>query len=151
VHLPPLRDRKEDIPFLIDKFLESAALELGKKKPNVPKQLYTLLSTYDFPGNVRELRGMVFDAMSICGTSTLSMDSFRLKVQKENSVNQGATEEKGAGLDRKVQFSGTLPTLREIQDLLIEEALKAADGNQTIASGILGMSRRALNNRLSRK
>lgn len=151
VHLPPLRDRKEDIPFLVDKFLDVASKELHKKKPTVPKQLYTLLSTYGFPGNVRELRSMVFDAMSVHETGTLSMDSFRSKIHKEDRLQPGAIIAPAPGLGQKVLFSSNLPTLREIQEILIQEALKAADGNQTIAAGILGMTRRALNNRLSRQ
>jgi DNA-binding NtrC family response regulator len=150
IHLPPLRDRKDDIPILVDSFLESAALEMNKNKPTPPKQLFTLLSTYDFPGNVRELRSMIFDAVSLHQSGTLSMDSFRSKVQKTScdvvDANAANTDE-----NKKIQFSGILPTLKEAQDILIDEALKAADGNQTIAAGILGMSRRALNSRLSRQ
>jgi DNA-binding NtrC family response regulator len=151
VHLPPLLDRKEDIPFLVDKFLEAASMELHKKKPSVPKELYTLLSNYSFPGNVRELRCMVFDAMSLHSSGTLSLESFKSKIFIHNDAIPNISQTPLAHSDKKVQFSATLPTIKEIQELLIEEALKAADGNQTIAAGILGMSRRALSSRLSRQ
>ena len=64
VHLPPLRERREDLPLLIDYFLETASQTLGKKKPTPPKELFILLSTYHFPGNIRELQSMVLDAVS---------------------------------------------------------------------------------------
>ena len=151
IHLPPLRDRKEDIPFLVDKFLGLAAEELEKKKPNVPSQLYTLLCTYAFPGNVRELRGMVFDAMSRHVSGTLSMESFRLKLQLDPGADKSNSKSLSGNNEKKVIFSDNLPTLKEVQNLLIEEALKASDRNQSIAAGILGMSRRALNSRISRQ
>src|SRR5690349_6554037 len=65
VHVPPLRARPGDIPILLDHFLEEAAASLGKKKPAVPKELPILLASYPFPGNVRELRAMVYDALSL--------------------------------------------------------------------------------------
>jgi DNA-binding NtrC family response regulator len=126
-------------------------LELQKKKPALPRQLYTLLSTHDFPGNVRELKNMVFDAMSRHDSGILSMDSFKAKIHhgnKTNSLSIRPPHEESRG---KIEFCGTLPTLKEAQEILISEALKTADGNQTIAAGILGMSRRALSARLSRQ
>ena len=63
--LPPLRERYDDLPLLIDHFLNQAASELGKIRPTPPPQLTTLLATYSFPGNVRELRGMIYDAVSL--------------------------------------------------------------------------------------
>jgi DNA-binding NtrC family response regulator len=51
VHIPPFRGRTEDIPFLVDHFLREASKNLGKKKPTPPRELFTLLSTYNFPGN----------------------------------------------------------------------------------------------------
>ena len=64
IHLPPLRERAGDIPLLISHFLESAAEKLEKQTPTPPPELLTLLGTYHFPGNVRELEGMVLDAVS---------------------------------------------------------------------------------------
>ena len=154
IHLPSLRERKEDIPYLVDKFIDMAAQELGKKKAVPPRQLYTLLAAHSFPGNVRELRGMVFDAMSVHLSGTLSMHSFREKMQLGNGTDSDSGRSEFRSDDKctkRVIFDGSLPTLKEIQELLIEEALKAADGNQTIAAGMLGMSRRALNSRLSRR
>ena len=75
IHIPPLRERMDDIPILVDHFLEEASHAVDKKKPTPPKELFTLLGIYDFPGNIRELQGMVFDAVSNHSSKILSISS----------------------------------------------------------------------------
>ena len=82
IHLPPLSERMEDLPPLVDRFLDEASDLLQKPKPAVPPELFTLLRNYPFPGNVRELRSMVIDAMSAPTRGTLSMDVFRKQVRR---------------------------------------------------------------------
>ncbi len=149
IHIPPLRERKDDIPLLIDNFLEKAAEKLNKKKPTPPKELYTLLSNYHFPGNIRELEGLIYDAVSIHRFGVLSLDSIRNKIFTDikKDVDLESTEENLS----KIVFPENLPTLKEVEEALIQEALKRADNNQSIAARLLGLSRRALNNRLNRK
>ena len=153
IEIPPLRERKIDLPYLIDHFISKASAKLNKKRPSVPKELYTLLSNYTFPGNVRELEGMIFDAISQHISGILSLESIRNKIsdfknEKNNrgSRNNNSNEEH----DELLNFPGKFPSLKEAEDYLIEEALKRAEGNQTIAAELLGISRRALNNRLHR-
>jgi DNA-binding NtrC family response regulator len=150
IHIPPLRDRKEDIPSLVEHFLERSADELGKKKPTPPKELTTLLSTYHFPGNIRELEGMIFDAVSRHESGVLSMESFKAKIGYRQTDYAEGLDEPTSGEDRKLLFPEQLPTLKETEQMLIDEALKRSDGNRTIAAQLLGLSRRALSNRLSR-
>jgi len=151
--IPPLRERKIDLPYLIDHLVSKASRELGKKRPAVPKELYTLLSNYPFPGNVRELEGMIFDAISLHTSGILSLESIRKKINDynlernnkfsiPNNVNRHNNE--------LIYFPGRFPTIKEVEDAVIDEALKRADGNQTIAAELLGISRRALNNRIRR-
>ncbi|MGK9477126.1 sigma-54-dependent transcriptional regulator [Melioribacter sp. OK-6-Me] len=149
IHIPPLRERKEDIPLLIDHFLERAAEKLNKKKPTPPKELYTLLSNYHFPGNIRELEGLIYDAVSRHRFGVLSLDSIRDKIF--SSMKKDTPPEQTEEVLDKIVFPENLPTLKEIEEALIKEALKRADNNQSIAARLLGLSRRALNNRLSRK
>lgn len=147
IHLPPLRDRKEDIPLLVDHFMQKAADEIGKKKPTYPRELITLLKNYSYPGNIRELEGLIFDAVSRHQSGILSMETFRDKFAKlEDLYTEPLTEQD----DMDINFGDPLPTLKETESRLITEAMKRADNNQTIAADMLGLTRRALNNRLQR-
>ena len=65
VRIPPLRERPEDVEPLLRRFLQEAAGELGKSVPRIPRGLMPCLEDYDFPGNIRELRALVFDALSV--------------------------------------------------------------------------------------
>ena len=80
IHLPPLRERLADIPMLFVHFLESAAARLEKQTPTPPPELITLLGTYHFPGNIRELEGLIRDAVSQHKSGVLSTASFRQEI-----------------------------------------------------------------------
>ena len=153
VHLLPLRERKEDIPLLVDAFLAEAAEAEGKRKPTPPAELYTLLSTYDFPGNVRELRMMVFDAVLRHTGGVLSLESFRKTVGTRDAPPVGEASPGTAAPAGAPPLFGDLsrlPTLKETVDQLVAEALARARGNQGIAASLLGITRQALNKRLVR-
>ncbi len=145
VHIPPLRERKGDLPLLLNSFLEIMAKELDVKTPKFPKELITLLGTHHFPGNVRELKAMVHDALYNHSNGSLSMDRFKEAISnKEVDDGEKVCKEGFWG-------QGELPTLKEAEEYLINEALRRAKGNQTIAASLLGLTRQALNKRLSRK
>jgi len=76
VRIPPLRDRTGDLPALVNHFVREAAHDLDRKPPVVPDRLYRMLSRYDFPGNVRELRAMVFDAVARSSGGPLPVEPF---------------------------------------------------------------------------
>jgi DNA-binding NtrC family response regulator len=146
IQIPPLRERKGDIPLLLDHFLKEAARELGKKKPTPPKELVQLLATYSFPGNVRELRAMVYDAVSMHRDRILSMESF-FKVINRPDPEVGSAV---ATLQEHNPFAGFehLPTFAEGAELLVTEAMARASGNQSIAARLLGITQSGLNKRL---
>ena len=148
VHVPALRDRPDDLPLLLDHFLEKAAKTLGKKKPTYPDELVTLLNSYHFPGNVRELETMAFDAVSKHQSRILSMDAFKSRIFR------GMDRENRPGADpgEATMFSQcrALPTLKEATRDLIREAMKRAKGNQSIGARLLGITQPALSKRLSR-
>ena len=148
IHIPPLRRRREDLALLVEHFLEKASKVLDKKKPTPPAELITLLSTYHFPGNIRELESMIFDAVSSHASGKLSMDSFKTHLVKTASTDVADLPPENGAL---IGFSHQLPTLKQIEQLLIDEALKRANGNQSIAALSLGISRQALNKRLKKK
>jgi len=148
IQIPPLRERLGDIPLLVEHFLQRAALELGKKKPTPPRELFQLLASYSFPGNVRELRAMIYDAVSVHRDRVLSLESF---IRAIGSAGEGAVGE--ARLTGEGLFKGmeTLPSITDAVEQLIAEAMARADGNQTIAARLLGISQPALSKRLSRR
>jgi DNA-binding NtrC family response regulator len=145
VRIPPLRERKQDLGVLVEHFLEKASVAMEKKKPSAPPEILTLLETYSFPGNVRELESLLFNAVSMHTSKKLSLEPVREHLQGESRVARAMPE---AG--PLVSFSETLPTLDEACDLLIDEALRRAKGNQTIAAHLLGMSRTTLSKRMRR-
>ncbi|HIJ77986.1 MAG: sigma-54 dependent transcriptional regulator [Desulfobulbaceae bacterium] len=147
IHIPPLRERFDDLPILVDFFLEHAAQKLAKNKPAYPKELIDLLGTYDFPGNIRELKNMIFDAVSKHKSKTLSMESFKNYIHHKRPHLDGVIN---TPQDAVTPFAAlaSLPTLKEAGFLLIQEALNRANGNQAIAAELLGITRQALNWRL---
>ena len=148
IDIPPLRKRKEDIPALVDHFMRKSSKTLGKKNPTPPKELYSLLKNYHFPGNIRELESLIFDAVSRHKSRVLSIESIREKVG--HSIEQLNEDSDDMLVDQYIRFSEQLPTLKASEMMVIEEALRRANGNQAIAAQLLGISRRALNNRLMR-
>jgi two-component system nitrogen regulation response regulator GlnG len=150
IQLPPLRGRIEDLPHLTNHFVEKAAQTLGKPVPNVPVALYQWLRNYSFPGNIRELEGMVFDAVARCQGNVLPLQSFKDACDIENLPFSTGSPQEDA--DSALNWlPERLPTLKEAEDVLIAEALRRADGNQGAAAALLGISRQALNKRLIRR
>lgn len=149
IKIPPLRERSEDIKCLTNYFLGKAAHEMGKKTPTPPVQLYTILYNYSFPGNIRELESLIYDATSRHKSGILSLDCFRKLLEKQDiSFDEEISSNKISSI---TDFFDDFPTLKEAEGFLIQEALKNAEGNQSITASLLGISRQALNKRLSRK
>jgi two-component system, NtrC family, nitrogen regulation response regulator GlnG len=146
--LPPLRQRTSDLPSLVSHFVDKSARVLNKTVPAIPPALYSLLKTYSFPGNVRELEAMTFDAVTRHQGAVLSLQSFKEAIGVTSSLIEVEPQFSSAP---EGPFPDRLPTLHEAEEALINEALARADGNQGVAAGLLGISRQALNKRLSRR
>ena len=150
VCIPPLRSRLDDLALLLDCFISYAAQSLDRSAPSYPKELITLLSSYPFPGNLRELQAMVFEAVARSSSQKLGLEHFKILIKRER---EGSL----AGLDAGqpgpcappggVSFA-RFPTLKEAERLLIDKALELAESNQGVAASLLGISRQALNRRL---
>ncbi len=149
ITVPPLRERKEDIPLLLGHFLQESARTLRKRTPTPPTELLALLAAYDFPGNIRELQTLVNDAVSRHRAGVLSMESFRGGIGSvARAASPGVDDEAGRSSD---SFLAGLPTLKKAEEFLVNRALEQAKGNQGIAAQLLGITRQALNKRLVRE
>ena len=143
IRIPPLRERREDIPLLVDHFLIRTAREIGKEPPRPPRELYTLLAAQPFPGNVRELAGLIADAVVRHESGILSLKHLR-RVLDSGERAQPSTE----GIGNPFSSFEVLPTREQVERFLIQEAMDRAGGNQSTAAGLIGMSRTALNRHL---
>jgi len=147
VELPPLRERMDDLPLLLQHFIEEAAETLGKPAPGASDELFTLLSVYDFPGNVRELRSLVFNAIAQHRSGpVLSMETFRLAVRKGVATPRRTGALKGTR-NEPLAIAGRFPTLQEADVFLVKEAMRRAKNNQGVAAALLGITRQSLNRR----
>ena len=154
VELPPLRNRKEDLPLLLEYFIRQAAACLSISPPSYPKELLDLLDVYHFPGNVRELQAIVFDSVARSKSGKLSQDPFR-QVMFSGQIKPAVVQSEPLGLDcrrsRLEAIWGHFPTLHEAEEYIIDAALAASQGNQGTAAAMLGLKRQTLNIRLKKK
>ncbi len=139
IHVPPLKERLEDLPLLVEHFLKEAAKDLGKRKPTVPEEIYTILQTYHFPGNIRELRSLVFDAVSKHSSGVMSLEVFR-KVITPTKHQFG----KPLSDHPTVTFGPELPSMKEVRRSLVDEAMDRANNNKTVAASLVGITRQSL-------
>ena len=147
IQVPPLRERREDIQLLLDQFLENAAVSLNKKKPTAPPELAPFLMTYPFPGNIRELQAIVFDAVARHTSGVLSLRVFKEITEKLCPLTQDeASGQRGTTGPDLSRFH--FPTLQQVEEAHIKEALIVSAGNKNTAASLLGISRQTLYKKL---
>lgn len=152
VKIPPLRQRREDIPLLTRLFLQQAAKTMDQRELKAPAELFKLLEVYDFPGNIRELRAMILDAVAQHQSGpVLSMKAIQRAIEERREAVQSNQLPIREDQSAFPLMNGQLPTLEQAETALIAEAMQRADNNQGIAASLLGISRSALNRRLNRK
>jgi two-component system, NtrC family, nitrogen regulation response regulator GlnG len=125
VRIPALRERLEDLPQLVTSFVREAAADLHRKAPQVPDKLYRYLSQHDFPGNIRELRAMVFDAVARHSSGPLSIEPFLEAMH----VPATGAEENGDGAIRSSLAKGSIipdDDWREMEKINLLNALSKA-------------------------
>jgi len=159
VFLPPLRDRKEDIPFLVEFFLAHYNKRFRKSVQGLTEEARRLLMNYEWPGNVRELKNAMERAMILEEGALLKPDdlpfsvangtsgtSFAGTTAMEASASDG--KESGHGANKRQMPPLFIPkggtSLEEVEHALVELALKQAQGNQMKAAKLLDISRYAL-------
>ncbi len=142
--IPPLRERKEDIPLLAAHFIETAAAEHGRPVREMSNEVIEALKAYSWPGNVRELKNMI-DRLTILGQGQ------KLTVHElpPHMIEQLSPDQEPSG-----EFLKELPpggvTLQEVQRELLSKTLQLYDGNRTFAAKALGISRKSLWERIER-
>lgn len=151
IDIPPLKKRPDDIQMLLNHFMNHAARFYKKDNASIPPELNILLANYPFPGNVRELKGMVYDAMARHTGGVLSTSAFKRAIGTSRIVSTRRSTSNAGDPIAAFENHETLPTIKEIETQLISEALRRAQGNQGIAASFLGISRQALNKRLNRQ
>jgi DNA-binding NtrC family response regulator len=148
IALPPLRERRDDIPGLCDLFCRVISREMKMPPRPISVSAMQKLTSYDFPGNIRELRNLVERALILSDSAEIGPDDFLLAP---------ANQEMSRQTDGNADWIASLPesvnlreTLEQIEKTLITRALQSADGVQAEAARRLGLSRSDLNYKLTK-
>ncbi len=148
LNIPPLRERREDLPLLISHFLDEVQRENSNEVEADVHEISAYLDNYPFPGNVRELQHLVHDAASICGYKELTAEHFKKLLVGPGEPSETAVPVNDSG--ESVTFGSRLPTLQEVRARLIDEALRRTKGNQSSAAQLIGVTRQAVSKYLKK-
>lgn len=135
IHLPPLRERKEDIPFLIDYFLKKYSRHYQKSISDISKEARTLLLRHSYPGNVRELENLIERAVVLCRGEVITTQDLPFHLREEKSEEESKSFRRPKSLPE---------SLEEMEKDLILQALYQHQWVQTKAAEELGISERVL-------
>lgn len=136
LHIPPLRERREDIPLLVEHFAAAQAARTGRPVPEISSDAMTYLTRLPYPGNIRELRNVVERAMLISDSRRLEAEHFSHSAASDPAKPQVAS------------FDGA--TLTDLERQAIVAALKRYDGNLSLAATSLGITRQSLYRRMEK-
>jgi len=142
ISIPPLRERKEEIPYLVDYFIARFARESDKPLTGITSAALQLLADFHWPGNVRELENIIERAVALSTGTVIDTADIRLDI----STSAPAAAASGGS----APFPPEGMTLEQFEDEIIREALRRAGGNKSQAARLLGLSRNALRYRLSK-
>jgi DNA-binding NtrC family response regulator len=146
IQVPPLRERIEDLPLLIEHFAAEAAKTYGKQQYVIPTELVTLLSAHPFPGNIRELQTLVKNAVAVATPSAGTLPIGPILEATCQSAPPTAEQ-----LASSLRFGDILPTLEQARQLLTDEAMSRSADNISEAARLLGISHQALSKWLQRR
>jgi two-component system NtrC family response regulator len=142
IHIPPLRERREDIPLLLDHFFKKFSEDMDRQAPLLTPEVSSLLLDYAYQGNVRELTNIVERLLVICSNGKITCRDLPQDLREEAAATQGPAK-----------FLKELPNdgvpLQELEKELILKTLKMTSWNKTAAARMLGMTRRLLYLRLA--
>jgi two-component system response regulator PilR (NtrC family) len=143
IHLPPLRERRDDIPLLVNHFIQKLARETGKDVRGITPEALALLEQQRWPGNIRELQNAIERAIVLGTGPTLEVDALPTQLRRPVPVGDASLEIPPEGLDLEA-------TLESIEHRLLRAALERSGGVQTRAAELLKMSFRQFRYKLQK-
>ena len=143
LHIPPLRERKEDIELLVHYFIAKTNGENGLSVVGIDPDALALLCEYDWPGNVRELRHLIERACFVVGAGVLERKHFA-SVEKKIESKSGQQKEISEGDLDKIDFESLNEAKEYVETVEIKKALQKAHGNKSMAAKILKIDRSVL-------
>ena len=143
--LPPLRQRRDDIPVLAESFAREFADELGRPLPVLGDDLIASLQRQDWPGNIRELRNFVRRVLTLSDFREINPELLTSELSRSIISDSGPRMSSGASI---VRTSIVGPSIREAERHLLENALGMTGGNRTRAAEMLGVSVRTIRNKI---
>ena len=148
LHIPPLRERRDDILPLVNHYVNVAARNVGKAPPEVSTELRFLLSEYDYPGNVRELINKVSSAVVANHDGLLTSADFPEIVIKQQAVSDEARRFGSSQFSLHMVFP-SFPTMEQVEVVMLEEALKTTGGKKSAAADLLGLCRQTVRKKVA--
>jgi len=159
LHIPPLRERKEDIPLLLAHYLDVTCERLGKPRMHLSSEVVERLLAYDWPGNARELVHMVEVLVSLCDSAYVRLDDFpphlHKLLQERSSRSPAITPSRSPACDAVPgpvvgsPGAGARERMMQVERELIEAALRESGGNKSLAAKRLGVHRSTLYDKMS--
>jgi transcriptional regulator with PAS, ATPase and Fis domain len=134
IRVPPLRERSDDIPLLVDHFLTKHAEKLGRERPTMEKAVYSAFNLYAWPGNIRELENVIERALVLDKDGMLGLDDLPERLRTR--------EQRVANLRMELPDEGV--SLEDVERELLLAALQKHNWNQTRAAAFLNITRSAL-------
>ncbi|MFH0783998.1 MAG: sigma-54 dependent transcriptional regulator [Pseudomonadota bacterium] len=147
IRLPPLRERREDIPALAAFLAAEAAAAMHKETPSISDRAMNLLHHHPFWGNIRELKAYIVDAVARSEKGRIEEDLISGRLVAPIT----STLETASGASSLTALFGRFPSLEELMEYAVGEALASSDNNQSQAARLLGISRQALHKRLRKR
>ena len=161
IELPPLRKRKEDIPALVEYFLKKSADEIKSERKDIEENAMDILNEYNWPGNIRQLENTCRYITVMAPSTSITIDDIPDEVKNIEMITNGSTQVTGldANIDWEVTLSDHIKSVlkdqkdltklsKELEKILLQEALKASNGRRIDAAKILGLGRNTITRKI---
>ena len=161
IELPPLRKRKEDIPALVEYFLKKSADEIKSERKDIEENAMDILNEYNWPGNIRQLENTCRYITVMAPSTSITIDDIPDEVKNIEMITNGSTQVNGldANINWEVTLSDHIKSVlkdqkdltnlsKELEKILLQEALKASNGRRIDAAKILGLGRNTITRKI---